>query len=138
MVILQNMFRMLLTAAALAALPASASAAQSPLEGLWTSLKGNVTVRIAPCGRLLCGQVVEASAKAQRRAARQGVGKLVGEPLLNNIAPAGPGKWKGRVFVPRLGSHVAGNITMQARDRMQVSGCLAGLLCKSAVYRRIG
>lgn len=124
---------------ALAALMAAApAAAQSPLEGLWTSPKGNVTVRIAPCGRLLCGEVVEASAKAKRRAASQGVGKLVGEPLLNNIAPVGPGKWKGRVFVPRLKSHVAGNITMQGRDRMQVSGCFAAVLCKSAVYRRIG
>ncbi|GAA4024696.1 hypothetical protein GCM10022280_26980 [Sphingomonas swuensis] len=133
------MRKITLTLAALAAaLVAAPASAQSPLEGLWTSPKGNVTVRIAPCGARLCGQVVEASAKAQRRAAKQGVPRLVGEPLLNNIEPAGPGKWKGRVYVPRLKSHVGGNITMQGRDRMQVSGCLAGILCKSAVYRRIG
>jgi uncharacterized protein (DUF2147 family) len=118
---------------ALAATPAAAS----PLVGLWTSPKGNVTVRIAPCGRLLCGEVVEASARAKRRAAKQGVTSLVGEPLLNNIAPAGPGKWTGKVFVPRLGSHVGGRITMQGQDRMQVSGCYAGILCKSAIYRRV-
>jgi uncharacterized protein (DUF2147 family) len=118
---------------ALAATPAAAS----PLVGLWTSPKGNVTVRIAPCGRVLCGEVVEASARAKRRAAKQGVATLVGEPLLNNIAPAGPGKWTGKVFVPRLRTHVGGRITMQGHDRMQVSGCYAGILCRSAVYRRV-
>lgn len=128
----------LLLASGLALLAASPGHARSPLEGLWTSPKGNVTVRIAPCGRLLCGQVVEASARAQRRAAKQGVARLVGEPLLNNIEPNGPGKWKGRVFVPRLGSHVGGRITMYGRDRMEVAGCYAGLLCRSAVYRRVG
>lgn len=130
--------RFITVLAAATALLAAPAAAKSPLEGLWTSPKGNVTVRIAPCGQSLCGQVVEASPKAQRRAAKQGVARLVGEPLLNNIQPAGPGKWKGRVFVPRIKSHVGGNITMQGRDRMQVSGCFAGLVCRSAVYRRIG
>jgi len=127
-------FSIVLASAALIAAPA---AARSPLEGLWTSPKGNVTVRIAPCGPSLCGQVVEASAKARRKAAKQGVARLVGEPLLNNIQPAGAGKWKGRVYVPRLKSHVGGNITMQGRDQMQVSGCFAGVVCRSAVYRRV-
>lgn len=128
---------MILLAALAAAGLSTPAAAKSPLEGLWTSPKGNVTVRIAPCGRLLCGEVVDASAKAKRRAAKQGVTKLVGEPLLNNIEPAGPGKWKGRVFVPRLRTHVGGNITMKNANSMQVSGCFAGLVCKSAVYRRV-
>lgn len=132
------MRNLVLSAAALLAAAAAAPASASPLLGLWTSPKGNVTVRIAPCGRLLCGEVVEASAKAKRRAAKQGVTDLVGEPLLNNIAQSGPGKWTGKVFVPRLGSHVGGKITMQGRDRMQVSGCYAAIICKSAVYRRVG
>ncbi len=130
--------RTFLITAAAALLLAAPAAAQSPLEGIWASPKGNVTVRIAPCGKQLCGQVVEASARAKRRAAKHGVPRLVGEPLLNNIEPAGPGKWKGRVYVPRLNTHVGGRITMQGRDRMEVAGCYAGLLCRSAVYRRIG
>jgi uncharacterized protein (DUF2147 family) len=125
-------------ALAAAALLATPAAARSPLEGLWTSPKGNVTVRIAPCGRLLCGEVVQASAKAKRRAAKQGVSQLVGEPLLNNIEPAGPGRWKGRVYVPRIRKHVGGRISMQDPNRMEVAGCFAGLICRSAVYRRIG
>jgi uncharacterized protein (DUF2147 family) len=128
-----------IAAAALTALAAASPAsAASPLVGVWTSPKGNVTVRIKPCGSLLCGEVVDASARAKRRAAKQGVTKLVGEPLLNNIAPAGPGKWTGKVFVPRLRTHVGGRITMQSPDRMQISGCYAAIICRSAVYRRVG
>jgi len=118
-------------------LSATPAAAQSPLEGVWTSPKGNVTVRIAPCGKLLCGRVIDASARSRRRAAKQGVDRLVGEPLLNNIEAIAPGKWKGRVHVPRVNTHVAGRITMQGRDRMEVSGCYAAVLCRSAVWKRI-
>lgn len=130
--------RTLVLAAASLLAASAAPAAASPLMGLWTSPKGNVTVRIAPCGRQLCGEVVEASAKAKRRAAKQGVTSLVGEPLLNNIMPSGPGRWTGKVFVPRLGTHVGGRITMQGQDRMLVSGCYAAIICRSAVYRRVG
>ena len=122
---------------ALALLIAAPAAARSPLEGVWTSPKGHVTVRIAPCGRVLCGEVVEANARSKRRAAKQGVTSLVGERVLNDIEPAGPGKWKGRVFVPRLNTHVGGRITMQGRDRMEVAGCFAAVVCRNAVWRRV-
>jgi uncharacterized protein (DUF2147 family) len=124
-------------AAALLLGAAPASAAPSPLVGLWTNPKKTVTVRIQPCGNLWCGEVVEATAKARRKAAKQGVKALVGEPLLNNITPAGPNKWKGRVYVPRFKTHVGGNIILEDRNRLSVAGCFAAVLCRKQYWTRV-
>lgn len=121
-------------ALALVAVPA---AAQSPIEGLWTNPKRTVTVRIMPCGSMWCGQVVDATAKAKRKAAKQGVTTLVGEPLLNGLAPAGPGKWKGRVYVPRYRTHVGGKLELEGRNSLSVAGCFAGIICKKQLWTRV-
>jgi uncharacterized protein (DUF2147 family) len=118
----------------LAAVPATA---KSPLEGLWRTPKGTATVRIAPCGQSLCGKMIDASAKVQRKAAKQGAPGIVGRQVLNGIRPVGPNRWKSQVFVPKLGRHVGGNLILNGRDQLTVRGCVAGLICKSQAWQRV-
>lgn len=126
---------MIAAALALASAPALAA---SPLEGLWTNPKGNVVVRIAPCGPQLCGKVVRATAKARAKAAEQGTEQLMGKTLLSGLQPAGPNRWKGKVFVPRVGRNVSGNLSLSGSSKLNVQGCVAGLLCKSQSWKRVG
>lgn len=126
-----------LAAALLAAVPAVASA-QSPLEGVWRNPKGSVNVRIAPCGPSLCGKVVSANAKAKRGAAEGGTSALVGTTILSNLTPAGPNRWKGRVFMPKQNRHATGNLTLNGRNRLTVQGCLLAVMCKSQTWTRVG
>jgi uncharacterized protein (DUF2147 family) len=123
-------------ALALALAPAPALAA-SPLEGLWTNPKGNVVVRIAPCGPQLCGKVVKASAKARAKAAAQGTGNLLGRTLLSGLQRTGPNRWQGKVFVPKVGHNVSGNLTLAGSSRLNVQGCLIGVICKSQSWTRV-
>ena len=111
--------------------------ARSPLEGLWRTPKGTATVRIAPCGKQLCGRMIDASAKVQRKAAKQGAPGIVGRTVLNSIEPAGPNRWKSRVFVPKLGRHVGGNLILNGQDQLTVRGCVAGLICRSQAWHRV-
>ena len=125
-------------AGALALLPLPAAAAASPLEGVWRTPKGTTTVRIGQCGQQLCGRVIDASAKVQRKAAKQGTPNLVGRVVLNGLRPVGPNRWKGQVFVPKMGRHVGGNIQLNGRNRLTVQGCVIGLICKSQAWVRVG
>lgn len=120
-----------------AMLLASPATAKSPLEGMWTNPKKSLTVRIAPCGNHWCGEVVKASAKQQAKAARNGVPDLIGDRMLDRITPTGPGRWRGRVYVPQLRRHVGSNIVLKGPNQMSVGGCVAGVICKNQVWTRI-
>ena len=124
----------LLAAAILPFAPAAAAAA--PLEGLSANPKGDVIVRIAPCGPTLCGRVVHATEHAKQKAAKQGT-RLLGSTLLSEVQPAGMGKWKAKVFVPSLGKRVSGNLSLPRESQLKVEGCVVGLICKSQVWTRI-
>lgn len=118
------------------AFPAAASA--SPLEGLWTNPKRSVVVRIAPCGKAWCGKVVSATPREEAKAARYGMDELEGEQMLTGLRPAGAGRWKGQVYVPKLGRKVGSTVTIASRNQMKVSGCFMGVVCKTQVWTRVG
>lgn len=124
-----------IAAAALALTSAPASAA-SPLEGVWRNPKGSVTVRIAPCGRQLCGRVINASPKAKAKAAEGGTEQLPGTTILSGITPTGANRWKGRVFLPRQNRHATGNLRLSG-NRLTVQGCLLGIICKDQTWTRV-
>src|SRR5687768_7250328 len=69
----------------------------------WINPSKSVVVEIAMCGGVaFCGHVRWASSKAVADAGAKGTYQLVGTELLHSFAPAGPGRWKGRLFVPGL------------------------------------
>jgi uncharacterized protein (DUF2147 family) len=116
--------------------------AGAPIEGNWTNPQENVVVRIAPCGLnagvALCGHAISGSPRAKAKAVKSGFGNLVGAPLMHSMVPNGAGQWKGVVFVPDRNIHASGTIRMVDANRIKVSGCLLGFLCKSQVWKRVG
>src|SRR5690348_8836989 len=83
--------------AALLSVP-SAAVARAPIEGRWVNPKGNVTVRVAPCGEAYCATVVDANAKAKAKAAKGGTAHLIGTQVMRDFKPAGNGVYKGHAF----------------------------------------
>lgn len=123
-----------LAAAATLVAPAFASA-KSPLEGRWKS--GNMEVVIADCGPHMCGTVVKASANQQRKAARGSGTKLIGARLIEKIEQTGPGEYKARVFVADRDIHASGTIRQPSPNRLDVRGCVLGVICKTKTWTRV-
>jgi uncharacterized protein (DUF2147 family) len=111
---------------------------QSPLLGRWANPSRSVTVLISECGERLCATVESASDGALADAARAGTPNLVGTELLHGLVPAGPGRWKGRLFVPDLNRRSSAEVLELGPDRLKVRGCaLGGLVCRSQTWSRI-
>ena len=133
-----------LAAIALAASPVLAGApiAGAPIDGNWTNPSENIVVRIAPCGPAgqgaLCGHAISASARAKGKAVKSGFGNILGAPLMKGMMPAGAARWKGTVLVPDRNIHAPGTIQMINANRIKVSGCVWGLLCKTQLWKRVG
>lgn len=119
----------------MAAAPASALA-RSSLEGRWKN--GAMEIVIAPCGQSLCGRVVKASQKQQSNAERGSGTRLIGARVVDNIEPAGPGRWKADVFLAGRDMNARGTIDEVGPDRLAVSGCVLALICKTTHWDRIG
>lgn len=125
------------TASLVLATPALAA---SPLEGHWTNPQENIVVHIAPCGPgagTLCGRAISGSPRARAKAIRSGAGNLIGASLMQDLVPSGAGLWKGSMFVPDRNIHAPGKVQMIDANRINVSGCLWGFLCKSQMWKRV-
>jgi uncharacterized protein (DUF2147 family) len=121
-------------ALAVASAPAAASA-KSPLEGRWKN--GAMEIVIGPCGQKLCGTVVKASPVQRARAERGSGTDLVGARLIQGIEPAGPGTYRGRVFVADRNVHANGTIRQVSPSQLHVRGCVAGVVCRSKTWERV-
>ena len=127
----------LLSLAALSALAAPASAnAGGNLEGRWKNGKMEIVIR--PCGGTLCGTVVKASPKQQSRAQRGSGTTLIGSRVIDNIRPAGSGVYKANVFVADRDLNARGTIRQVTANRLNVRGCVMGVICKTTNWDRIG
>lgn len=127
----------LIAAAAVAAVPASASA-QDAIYGVWRNPKNSVHIDIQPCGQYLCGRVVWANANAREDAKKGGTKELIGSQLLRNFSPGKGGAWKGKVFVPDLNVTVSGTAELLDNNTLRARGCVfAGIGCKSQNWKRV-
>ena len=127
-------FFLILAGLAVALAPASAMA--KSLEGRWKN--GAMEIVIAPCGPSLCGRVVKASAQQQSKAQRGSGTRLLGSRVIDNIEPAGPGRWSADVFVASRDMNARGTIEQVNPNRLAVRGCVLAIICKTTHWDRIG
>lgn len=121
----------------LAALAVATPASAQTLTGTWRNPGDSVRIKVAPCGRALCGAVVSASDKAKADAAAGGTPRLVGTQLFRGFVRSGEG-WAGTVFVPDMDTEVAGTLRLDGRDVLVAEGCLiAGFACKQQRWTRV-
>jgi uncharacterized protein (DUF2147 family) len=112
-----------------------AAEARSPIEGRWA--KGKMQIDIKPCGASLCGTVVKASAKQQAKAERGSGTELIGATLIKDVRPIGPNSYRARVFLAHRNAHASGKIRQVSPDRLQVSGCVLEVICRTSSWTRV-
>lgn len=112
--------------------------------GIWMLDSGKVTVRIAPCGPSLCGEIV-ALAKPLTKMGLPKLDKknpnealrgrpLMGLTILANMRPAGENKWKGTIYNADDGRTYSSYMKVSGSN-MKVKGCV-GPFCKTMVFVR--
>ena len=107
------------------------------IEGRWKNPSGRVTVLIEACGEAVCGSVIAAAESAKADARRGGTADLVGTQLMTGFKPAGPGKWRGRMFVPDINHRSKAELRLIGADQLKVTGCMVGrMICKSQLWTR--
>ncbi len=112
--------------AVLAALATPAMA--EGVNGVWLRDNGKSKVRIAPCGEMLCGNVVWLKDTS-------GPSKI-GMRIFYGMKATGANSWAGQAFNPEDGKTYSGKMSVSG-DTLSTSGCvLGGLICKSVSWSR--
>src|SRR6516165_6668673 len=136
------------SAAALAKLSLSSTAAAADAFGTWLTGDKEGQVRIVNCGGALCGNLVwlkEPNDPATGRpktdkhnadASKQGR-PLLGVPVVLAMKPSGPGQWSGEVYNAEDGKTYSGSFTLTGLDTAELKGCVLGILCKSQTWTRV-
>lgn len=126
--------RKMLAALSLAVLAATEAGA-APIDGLWKNPIGSAIIAIAPCGSVLCGKVVWASARGQREVAKN-ASHIVGTVVLTDVRPKAK-EWTGKLFIPDDNIHVSAKLQLLNAGQLKLTGCaVAGLFCRSQVWTR--
>ena len=118
------------------ALAAAQPPAHASVEGLWKNPIGSAIIAVAPCGSVLCGKVVWASARGQSEVAKNAP-RIVGTTVLTDVRPKASG-WTGKLYVPDDNIHVSAKLQLLNASQLKLTGCgLAGLICRSQVWTRV-
>jgi uncharacterized protein (DUF2147 family) len=134
--------RLLLAATLLIA--SSAASAQASIEGLWLNDDHKGLVRIAPCGRYLCGTIVKVVNKSpdapktdiHNPDPRLRSRTILGLPVLTGFSGAG-GSWKGgRAYDPESGKSYRSYLELSPDGSLKVSGCIL-FICESRRWTRV-
>nr|WP_238180554.1 DUF2147 domain-containing protein [Methylobacterium haplocladii] len=122
----------------LAANPASAQRGADP-TGLWLTESRASQVRVARCGGGYCGTLVSVSGSgvdANNPDPALKSRKLVGVQILTAGTPSGDG-FQGSLYNPTDGKSYSGSMTPKGPDRLEVSGCVLRVICKSQTWTRL-
>jgi uncharacterized protein (DUF2147 family) len=132
----------------LGVLPVTPTWAADP-GGIWLNPKGNLRVRIAPCGVAMCGTIVWLKEPNNRATGEAKTDKnnpnpanrtrpLVGVDMLLGLKPGEtPGQWAGQVYLPGSGQTYDARIALEGADALKIEGCMiGGLLCRAERWTR--
>ena len=124
---------------------AAAQAAEP--TGTWLTQKGDAHIRIARCGRALCGTVAWLKDAIDPDTGRPPVDALNPDPGKRSrrilgirifaMTADGQGTWAGRIYNSDDGQSYAGKLLWHSADRLEVKGC-AGVICGGETWRRVG
>ena len=126
--------------------PTIVSAASPEPTGTWLTQNADARIRVAHCGKALCGTVVwlkdaldPATGKppvdSKNPDAHKRNRKILGLRIFAMTAD-GQGDWSGAIYNSDDGQTYAGKLVLRG-TQLEVHGC-AGALCGSETWRKVG
>ncbi len=106
--------------------------------GTWKTPEGSV-IRISKSGGAIVGTIVSVKDKS-RRDVHNPNKKLRGRKLpgirIFRLKKNGADSWKGSLYNTKDGKTYAGHIKVLGANKIKLSGCVMGILCKNQTWTR--
>ena len=140
------MTRALTTAAAglLALSLATASASAQKAEdavGVWLNPDNGSNIEFYKCGDGVCGKIVKVTDGQKTDDKNPDAAKknrpIVGLVIMEGAKKTGDNKWAGTLYNRENGKSYSGTVTVKSKNALDLSGCVAAVLCKTVTWTRV-
>jgi uncharacterized protein (DUF2147 family) len=129
-----------LLALSLACAPTAAQKAEDAL-GVWLNPENGSNVEFYKCGAGVCGRIVKVADGQKTDDKNPDPAKrnrpIVGLVIMQGAKQTGDNKWSGDLYNREDGKTYSGTVTIKSKDRLDLSGCVALVLCKTVTWTRL-
>ena len=128
-----------LLALAVACGPAAAQSADEAF-GLWLNPDNGSNIEFYKCGDGLCAKLTKVADGQKTDDKNPDAAKrsrpIIGLVIMDNGKKSGANKWSGTLYNREDGKSYAGTITVKSKDAVELSGCVALVLCRTTTWTR--
>jgi uncharacterized protein (DUF2147 family) len=129
-----------IAALALIATPVLAQTAEDAI-GVWENPENKSHTEFYKCGDGVCGKIVKAVDGQKTDDKNPDPAKqkrpIVGLVIMEGAKKTGPNKWSGTLYNRADGKSYSGTVTVKSKNELDLSGCVAVVLCKTVTFTRV-
>ena len=119
---------------------ASAQAAEDAF-GVWLNPENQSNVEFYRCGEGLCAKVTKVSDGQTTDDKNPDPAKrtrpIVGLVIMEGAKKSGDNKWSGTLYNRADGKSYSGTITVKSKSTLDLSGCVALVVCRTTTWTRV-
>jgi len=128
-------------ALSLAGGPAAAQSADDAF-GVWLNPENGSNIELYKCGGdSLCAKLTKVTDSQKTDDKNPDPSKrsqpIVGLVIMENAKRSGASKWAGTLYNRENGKSYSGSIAVKSKDAVDLSGCVAAVLCRTVTWTRI-
>ena len=125
---------------AMASDPASAQAAGDAF-GVWLNPENQSNVEFYKCGDGLCAKITKVSDGQKTDDKNPDPAKrdrpIVGLVIMEGAKQSGANKWTGTLYNRADGKSYSGTVTVKSKNSLDLSGCVALVVCRTTTWTRV-
>lgn len=129
-----------LLALALAGGPATAQTAEDAF-GVWLNPENQSNVEFYKCGDGLCAKITKVADAQKTDDKNPDPAKrerpVVGLVIMEGAKRSGANKWSGTLYNRADGKSYSGTVTVKDKNSLELSGCVALVLCRTTTWTRV-
>jgi uncharacterized protein (DUF2147 family) len=130
----------LLLAAAMARGVAHAQTAEDAF-GVWLNPENQSNVEFYRCGEGLCAKITKVSDGQKTDDKNPDAAKrsrpIVGLVIMEGAKKSGANTWSGTLYNRADGKSYSGTVTVKAKNSLDLSGCVALVVCRTTTWTRV-
>jgi uncharacterized protein (DUF2147 family) len=130
----------LLLGLSMASGPALAQTAEDAF-GVWLNPENQSNVEFYRCGEGLCAKITKVSDGQKTDDKNPDAAKrnrpIVGLVIMEGAKKSGANAWSGTLYNRADGKSYSGTVTVKAKNSLDLSGCVALVVCRTTTWTRV-